>query len=86
LILSDRWCFTGDGTHPCLLATAGLHHHLIAPARATHWSRARICRTARVHHFALLIATLQPINPYLAYETVDDLIHEVFAKTDQRRR
>ena len=39
-----------------------------------------------VHHFALLIGYgCSAINPYLAYETIDDLIHEgLLANTDHK--
>ena len=78
LILSDRGVSAKLAPIPALLATAGLHHHLI---RAGTRGRAGLVLESgeprEVHHFALLIGYgCSAINPYLAYETIDDLIRE----------
>ncbi len=78
LILSDRGVSPELAPLPALLATAGLHHHLI---RAGTRSRVGLVLESgeprEVHHFALLIGYgCSAINPYLAYETIADLIHQ----------
>ena len=78
LILSDRGVSPEMAPIPALLATAGLHHHLIRSG--TRGKIGLILESGEpreVHHFALLIGYgCSAINPYLAYETVEDLIHE----------
>ena len=78
IILSDRGV---DETHapiPSLLATAGLHHHLVRHGRRTKVGFVIETGEPReVHHFALLVGYgAGAINPYLAFETLDDLIRE----------
>jgi hypothetical protein len=70
-----------------LLATAGLHHHLIR--NGTRGRTGLVLESAEpreVHHFALLIGYgCSAINPYLAYETIDDLIKEgLLQNTDHK--
>jgi glutamate synthase (ferredoxin) len=78
LILSDRDLNKEYAPIPALLAVAGLHHHLIRKG-----SRSKVGlvlesgEPREVHHFALLIGYgCSAINPYLAYETLDDMIHQ----------
>ncbi|MFO1476160.1 MAG: glutamate synthase large subunit [Verrucomicrobiota bacterium] len=78
LVLSDRMISPHHAPIPALLAVAGLHHHLI---RAGSRSRVGLVLESgeprEVHHFALLIGYgCSAINPYLAFETLDDMIHE----------
>ena len=78
LVLSDRGV---DATHapvPSLLATAGVHHHLVREGTRTRCSLIVESGEAReVHHMALLLGYgAAAINPYLAFETVEDLIAE----------
>ena len=78
LILSDR---SIDKTHapiPALLASAGLHHHLIRQGTRTRIGLVLESGEPReVHHFALLVGYgVAAINPYLAFETIDDAIRE----------
>jgi glutamate synthase (ferredoxin) len=78
LILSD--CSV-DATHapiPALLAVAGLHHHLIRQGSRTRVGLVLESGEPReVHHFATLIGYgCGAINPYLAFETLDDLIRQ----------
>ena len=76
LILSDRGVSPELAPIPALLATAGLHHHLIrAGTRGKVGLVLESGEPREVHHFALLIGYgSSAINPYLAYETIDDLI------------
>ena len=78
LILSDKGV---DRTHapiPALLATAGLHHHLIRAGTRTRVGLVLESGEPReVHHFCLLIGYgAQAINPYLVYECLNDMIHQ----------
>jgi glutamate synthase (ferredoxin) len=78
IVLSDRGISPEDVPVPALLAVAGLHHHLI---RAGTRSRVGLVLESgeprEVHHFALLIGYgCSAINPYVAFETLDDLIRE----------
>jgi len=78
LILSDRHVSHEMAPIPALLATAGLHHHLIRTGKRGRTGLVLESGEPReVHHFALLIGYgCSAINPYLAYETIDDLIQE----------
>jgi len=78
IILSDRGV---DSTHapiPALLATAGVHHHLVRTGMRTKVGLVIESGEPReVHHFALLIGYgAGAVNPYLVFETIDDLIRE----------
>ncbi len=87
LILSDRGVDERHAPIPALLASAGLHHHLIrSGTRGKVGLVLESGEPREVHHFALLIGYgCSAINPYLAYETVDDLIKEgLLLKTDHK--
>ena len=78
LILSDRGV---DRTHapiPSLLATAGVHHHLVREGTRTKCGLLVESGEAReVHHMALLVGYgAGAINPYLAFETIDDMVRQ----------
>jgi glutamate synthase (ferredoxin) len=77
LILSDREAGPSHAAIPALLAVAGVHHHLV---RAGKRARAGLVvesgEPREVHHMALLLGYgVGAINPYLAFETLDDMIH-----------
>lgn len=76
LILSDRGVDAENAPIPSLLACAGLHHHLVRQGKRTRAGLAIECGDAReVHHFALLLGYgAGSINPYVAFETLDDMI------------
>ena len=78
LILSDRGVDENHMAIPSLLAVSALEHHLINTRRRTAISV--ILETADprdVHHFALLLGYgARAINPYLAQETIRQLIDE----------
>jgi glutamate synthase (ferredoxin) len=78
LILSDRGVNRENAPIPALLAVSGLHHHLIREGTRTKVGLVLESGEPReVHHFALLIGYgAGGINPYLAYETLDDMIKE----------
>ncbi len=78
LILSDRGVGPGVAPIPALLATSGLHHHLIR--NETRTRTALIVESGEpreVHHLALLIGFgATAVNPYLALETLDQMIQD----------
>ena len=78
LILSDRGVTKEFAPIPALLAVAGLHHYLIREGLRTRVSLVIETGDAReVHHFSLLIGYgASAINPYVAFETIDDMIKE----------
>jgi glutamate synthase (ferredoxin) len=78
LVLSDRGIDAENAAIPSLLAVSGLHHHLIREGTRTRVGIVLESGEPReVHHFALLIGYgCGAINPYLAFETLDDMIRE----------
>ena len=76
LILSDRGVDRQHVAIPALLAGSGLHHHLIQKGTRTHVGLAlETAEPREVHHFALLIGYgVSAINPYLAFETIEEMI------------
>ncbi|MGA1670518.1 MAG: glutamate synthase-related protein, partial [Candidatus Nanopelagicaceae bacterium] len=76
IVLSDR---DGDGENapiPSLLLTAAVHHHLIREKSRTRVGLIVESGEVReVHHVALLIGFgAAAVNPYLAMESVEDLV------------
>src|SRR5205823_9785494 len=78
LILSDRAVDRHNAPIPALLAVAGVHHHLIREGTRTKVGLILESGEPReVHHFALLIGYgAGAINPYLAFETIEDMIEQ----------
>jgi glutamate synthase (ferredoxin) len=78
LILSDRGISREFAAVPALLAVSALHHYLIRQGLRTRVSLVLETGEAReVHHFALLIGFgCSVVNPYLAFETLESMIHE----------
>ena len=78
LVLSDRGVDSQNAPIPSLLATAGVHHHLVREGTRTQCALIVESGDAReVHHMALLLGYgAAAINPYLAFETIEDLILE----------
>ncbi|SFG33192.1 glutamate synthase (NADH) large subunit [Halobacillus alkaliphilus] len=76
LILSDRGVNENEAAIPALLAVSGLHHHLIRQGTRTKVSLLIESGEPREvhHHAALLGYGAEGINPYLAYETIRDLV------------
>ncbi len=86
-ILTDRGVDHDHAAIPSLLATAGLHHHLVREGTRTKVGLVIESGEPReVHHFALLVGYgAGAINPYLAFETLDDLIRQgILENTDHR--
>ena len=78
IVLSDRGVNANNAPIPSLLATAGVHHHLVREGKRTRCALIIESGEAReVHHMALLLGYgAAAINPYLAFETLEDMILE----------
>ena len=76
IVLSDRNSDEVFAPIPSLLLTSAVHHHLIREKRRTNVGLVVECGDAReVHHMALLVGFgAGAINPYLAFETIEDII------------
>ena len=78
LILSDRGVDENHLAIPSLLAVSALHQHLVVTKKRT--SLAMILESGEpreVHHFATLLGYgASAINPYLAQETIHELISD----------
>ena len=76
IILSDRGVDQKMTAIPALLATAGVHHHMIRSGTRTKVGLILESGEPReVHHFAVLIGYgIGAINPYLAFESLGDMI------------
>src|SRR5215470_258178 len=72
IILSDRMIGPDRVAIPSLLATAGVHHHLIRKGLRTSVGLVVETGEAReIHHFCVLAGYgAEAINPYLAFETL----------------
>jgi glutamate synthase (ferredoxin) len=78
LILSDRGVSREQAAIPSLLATAALHHHLVRRGERTRCGLVVETGDAReVHHVALLLGYgAGAVNPWVAFESLDDMIRE----------
>jgi len=78
IILSDRAIDRNLAPIPALLAVAAVHHHLIREGTRTKAGLVLESGEPReIHHFALLIGYgAGAINPYLAFETIEDMVRQ----------
>jgi glutamate synthase (ferredoxin) len=78
VVLSDRGVNKEWAPIPSLLAVAGVHHHLIREGTRTRVGLVLESGEPReVHHFCLLLGYgCGAINPYLAFETLDDMLRQ----------
>jgi len=78
LILSDRGVNADMVPIPALLATSGVHHHLVREESRTRCGLVIETGEAReVHHFALLTGFgAGAVNPYLAFSTLRQMLDE----------
>ncbi|MFF4170371.1 glutamate synthase large subunit [Streptomyces sp. NPDC001744] len=76
VVLSDRHSDAEHAPIPSLLLTAAVHHHLIRTKQRTKVGLLVEAGDVReVHHVALLIGYgAAAVNPYLAMESVEDLV------------
>ena len=79
LILSDRKVDADNIAIPALLATSAVHHHLIE--RGLRTESGLVVETGaalEVHHFATLAGYgAEAINPYLVFETIQDILPDI---------
>lgn len=77
IILSDRNSDALNAPIPSLLLTSAVHHHLIRQKQRTQVGLIVESGDAReVHHMALLIGYgAGAVNPYLAFESIDDMVN-----------
>ena len=78
LVISDRDSDHTRAPIPSLLAVSAVHHHLVRTKERTTVALVVETGDAReVHHIAMLIGFgAAAVNPYLAFESIEDLIRE----------
>ena len=78
LVISDRDSDHTKAPIPSLLAVSAVHHHLVHTKERTTVALVVESGDAReVHHIAMLIGFgAAAVNPYLAFESIEDLIRE----------
>jgi glutamate synthase (NADPH) large chain len=78
LVISDRDSDHTRAPIPSLLAISAVHHHLVRTKQRTTVALVVESGDAReVHHIAMLIGFgAAAVNPYLAFESIEDLIRE----------
>ncbi|MUL84628.1 MULTISPECIES: glutamate synthase large subunit [unclassified Mycolicibacterium] len=78
LVISDRDSDHTRAPVPSLLAVSAVHHHLVRTKERTKVALVVESGDAReVHHIAMLIGFgAAAVNPYLAFESIEDLIRE----------
>jgi len=76
VVLSDRSAGPDRVAVPSLLAVGGVHHHLVRNGQRNHVGLVVESGDPRaVHHVATLIGYgAGAVNPYLAYQTITDLV------------
>ncbi len=82
IVLSDRGHDDERAPIPSLLATGAVHHHLIREGTRTRCGIVVESGEPReVHHFSLLVGYgAGAVNPYLACETLIDMVNEGILK------
>jgi len=78
IVLSDRGVDERHMPIPALLATAAVHHHLVRTGTRTRVGLVVESGEPReVHHIALLLGYgAGAVNPYLAFESLDDMVRQ----------
>ncbi|KAA0084209.1 glutamate synthase large subunit [Mycolicibacterium sp. P9-64] len=78
LVISDRDSDHTKAPVPSLLAVSAVHHHLVrTKARTTVGLVVESGDAREVHHIAMLIGFgAAAVNPYLAFESIEDLVRE----------
>ena len=76
IVLSDRESNEQLAPIPSLLAVAAVHHHLVRERTRTHVGLVVESGDAReVHHMAALVGFgAAAINPYMAFESIEDML------------
>ncbi len=88
LLLSDRYLVKGKLPVHALLATGAVHHRLVARGLRCRCNLLVETGTARdAHHFACLIGNgATAVYPYMAYQTLFDMMRKGRVKMDAHRR
>ena len=75
IILTDRTVDSDHAAIPSLLAVSAVHHHLIRRGLRSRCGLLVETGEAReVHHFATLLGFgASAVNPYVAFETIEDM-------------
>jgi glutamate synthase (NADPH/NADH) large chain len=78
IILSDRYGTVDLAPIPALLFTSAVHHHLVREKTRTRVGLVvETGEAVEPHHFCLLVGYgAGAINPYLAFDTIRDLVRE----------
>jgi glutamate synthase (NADPH/NADH) large chain len=78
IILSDRYPDEQHAPVPALLYTSAVHHHLVREKTRTRVGLVvETGEALETHHFCLLLGYgAAGINPYLAFDTIRDLLRE----------
>ena len=87
IVLSDRYSDEQHAPIPSLLLTGAVHHHLVRNKTRTMAGLVTECGDAReVHHMALLLGYgASAVNPYLAFESIDDMVRSgIITEIDER--
>src|SRR5687768_16478648 len=78
IVLSDLYCDEQRASIPSMLMTSAVHHHLVQEKTRMEVGlvvESGDCR--EVHHVALLLGYgAAAVNPYLAFESIEDLIRD----------
>ncbi|MCS6771786.1 MAG: glutamate synthase large subunit [Kiritimatiellae bacterium] len=84
IILSDRTAGRELAPIPALLACSGVHHHLIRTGLRERCGLViESAEPREVHHFACLFGYgASAINPYLAFETLHDMVDQKMIDVD----
>ncbi len=87
LVLSDRQAGPDRVPIPALLATSGIHHHLIRKGLRTRASIVvESAEPREVHHFCLLIGYgADAVNPYLALQVIPRLLEHTGKTPDEAK-
>ena len=87
LVLSDRAQDENRVPMPALLATAAVHHHLVRQGLRMQTGLVIETGEAReVHHFCVLAGYgAEAINPYVAFETIEDIRRKKHLELDPRQ-
>jgi glutamate synthase (ferredoxin) len=87
IILSDKGAAPYKVPIPALLATAALHHYLVRNGTRTRISLVVETGEAReAHHIALLVGYgAEAVCPYLAYDTLADMVREGMLEMDEEQ-
>lgn len=82
LILSTKGVNENEAAIPTLLATSAVHQYLIAKGMRTKCALViESAEPREIHHFATLVGYgANAINPYLAFETIEDMRRERMLK------